>query len=277
MAIRTSRRRTWTGSCEAGFSFRGNYVFGGNSGAVCVPSRAMLMSGKTWFNVDTPTLNGAQIAAGSPAGKRLCHVRHRQVAQRPALVAAGVPARKSHHVRRHVRPHQGARSRPGPRWQADGRAAPARNSPASCLRTPRSSSSRTTTGKSRSSRTSPSPRRTIRGSRRRPTASLLSKACRGAAELPAAVAVRQRHDERRSRRKPGAWPRTEAMIRDQLAEYYGLITHMDEQIGRILAALKSPARRTTRSSFLPPTTDSRSAATDCWASKACSSTACAPR
>jgi arylsulfatase A-like enzyme len=36
----------------------------------------------------------------------------------------------------------------------------------------------------------------------------------------------------------GAWPRTEAMIRDQLAEYYGLITHLDEQIGRILGALK---------------------------------------
>jgi arylsulfatase A-like enzyme len=35
-----------------------------------------------------------------------------------------------------------------------------------------------------------------------------------------------------------AWPRTEAVIRDQLAEYYGLITHLDEQIGRILAALK---------------------------------------
>src|SRR5262245_9689760 len=28
------------------------------------------------------------------------------------------------------------------------------------------------------------------------------------------------------------------MIRDQLAEYYGMITHMDEQIGRILAALQ---------------------------------------
>jgi len=37
----------------------------------------------------------------------------------------------------------------------------------------------------------------------------------------------------------GAWPRTEAMIRDQLAEYYGLITHLDAQIGRILAALES--------------------------------------
>ncbi|MEI7902701.1 MAG: sulfatase/phosphatase domain-containing protein [bacterium] len=34
-----------------------------------------------------------------------------------------------------------------------------------------------------------------------------------------------------------AWPRTEAMIRDQIAEYYGLITHMDQQLGRILAAL----------------------------------------
>jgi arylsulfatase A-like enzyme len=35
----------------------------------------------------------------------------------------------------------------------------------------------------------------------------------------------------------GPWPRTEAVIRDQLAEYYGLITHMDDQIGRILTAL----------------------------------------
>ncbi len=34
------------------------------------------------------------------------------------------------------------------------------------------------------------------------------------------------------------WPRTEAVIRDQLAEYYGMITHMDGQIGRILEALK---------------------------------------
>ncbi|MGB6042497.1 MAG: sulfatase-like hydrolase/transferase, partial [Pirellulales bacterium] len=35
-----------------------------------------------------------------------------------------------------------------------------------------------------------------------------------------------------------AWPRTREIISDQLAEYYGLITHMDEQIGRILAALE---------------------------------------
>ena len=35
------------------------------------------------------------------------------------------------------------------------------------------------------------------------------------------------------------WPRRPEVIRDQLAEYYGLITHLDEQIGRILAALEN--------------------------------------
>ena len=33
------------------------------------------------------------------------------------------------------------------------------------------------------------------------------------------------------------WPRPREMISDQLAEYYGMITHMDAQIGRILQAL----------------------------------------
>jgi len=34
------------------------------------------------------------------------------------------------------------------------------------------------------------------------------------------------------------WPRTEAVIRDQIAEYYGMITHLDAQIGRILETLE---------------------------------------
>lgn len=40
-----------------------------------------------------------------------------------------------------------------------------------------------------------------------------------------------------------AWPREEEVVRDQLAEYYGLITHMDEQIGRILATLEEKGLR----------------------------------
>ena len=38
------------------------------------------------------------------------------------------------------------------------------------------------------------------------------------------------------------WPRTEDVVSDQLAEYYGLITHLDQQVGRILAALEASGR-----------------------------------
>lgn len=42
------------------------------------------------------------------------------------------------------------------------------------------------------------------------------------------------------------WPRTRELISDQLCEYYGLVTHLDEQVGRILAALeKSPHAENT--------------------------------
>ncbi len=40
-----------------GFSFRENYCFGSSGGAVCVPSRVMLMSGKTLFNVRSDISN----------------------------------------------------------------------------------------------------------------------------------------------------------------------------------------------------------------------------
>jgi arylsulfatase A-like enzyme len=40
----------------------------------------------------------------------------------------------------------------------------------------------------------------------------------------------------------GAWPRTEAEVRDHLAEYYGMMTHLDDQIGRILAALEATGK-----------------------------------
>jgi arylsulfatase A-like enzyme len=39
------------------------------------------------------------------------------------------------------------------------------------------------------------------------------------------------------------YPRTKEVISDQLCEYYGLITHMDEQIGRILEALEKSGPR----------------------------------
>ena len=40
----------------------------------------------------------------------------------------------------------------------------------------------------------------------------------------------------------GSYPRTEDVIRGQLAEYYGMVTHLDEQIGRILQSLEQSGR-----------------------------------
>jgi arylsulfatase A-like enzyme len=40
----------------------------------------------------------------------------------------------------------------------------------------------------------------------------------------------------------GPWPRPRAMIQDQLSEYYGMITHLDRQIGRVLEALENSGR-----------------------------------
>lgn len=36
-----------------------------------------------------------------------------------------------------------------------------------------------------------------------------------------------------------AWPRTKDVVSDQLCEYYGLVTHLDEQIGRVVDALNA--------------------------------------
>ena len=40
-----------------------------------------------------------------------------------------------------------------------------------------------------------------------------------------------------------AWPRTKDVVQDQLAEYYGLVSHMDDHIGRILEALDRTGKR----------------------------------
>lgn len=44
-----------------GVVFRRNYIMGSDNGAVCVPSRAMMLSGKSWFRVHSPTLRDARL------------------------------------------------------------------------------------------------------------------------------------------------------------------------------------------------------------------------
>lgn len=221
-----------------GFSFRGNYIFGGNSGAVCVPSRAMLMSGKTWFHVNAPTLDGARLApellgengyvtfaTGKWHNGESSWLRGFQRGK--AIMFGGM----SDHTKVPVRDL-------GP----DGKLTD--------VRTGEQFSSEMFADAAIEFLQSHDGRKpffayvafTAPHDPRQPPPAYREMYYRTPPPLPVNFlpqlpfdngAMRGGRDE-----NLGAWPRTEAMIRDQLAEYYGLITHMDQQIGRILAALE---------------------------------------
>ena len=95
-------------------------------------------------------------------------------------------------------------------------------------------------------------------------------------ELPAPPPVRQRHHQGHPRREPRPYPRTREVIGDQLCEYYGLITHLDEQVGRILEALEESGHASDTVIIYTADHGLGSAATGCSASRACTSTAWQP-
>ena len=222
----------------AGFSFKGNYVFGGNSGAVCVPSRAMLMTGKTWFHIDTLTLKDVRLLPeflhehgyetfgtgkwhngqdswlrAFQSGKTVMFggmSDHTQVPVRDLgpdghLTAEYTGEKFSSELFadsliEFLQTHDAAR----PFFAYLAFTAP--HDP------------------------------------RQPPLRYCEPYYRNLPPLPANFLPQLPFDNGMMQggrdENLDAWPRTEAMIRDQLAEYYGLITHMDEQIGRILAALQ---------------------------------------
>jgi arylsulfatase A-like enzyme len=228
------------GLVRAGVSFRRNYVMGGNSGAVCVPSRAMLHTGKTWFAINTQTLVGERLMPelfgehgyttfgtgkwhnGQPSWLRAFQ-------HGTNVMFGGMSDHEK--VPLHDRGPDGKMI--GPRT-GDG------------------------------SSTNLFADAAIK---------FLEKhdAAGGAKPFFCYIAFTAPHDPRQpppgfpanyAQRPPlppdflpqlpfdngamnggrdenlGAWPRTEAMIRDQLAEYYAMIEHMDARIGDLLAVLK---------------------------------------
>jgi len=222
----------------SGFSFRSNYCFGGNQGAVCVPSRAMLMSGKTWFHVDTATLKGVKLLP--------------ELLQENGYVTFGTG-----------KWHNGQ-----PSWlrafqrgravmfggMSDHTKVPVRDlGPDGKLTAER-------TGEKFSSELFADAviefLQNHGGKKpffayvafmaphdpRMPPPAFRERYYRKLPPLPANYLPQLPFDNGMMKggrdENLAPWPRTEAIIRDQLAEYYGMVTHMDEQIGRILAALK---------------------------------------
>jgi arylsulfatase A-like enzyme len=222
----------------AGYSFRGNYTFGGNSGAVCVPSRAMLMSGKTWFHVDTAALKGARLMPEllgehgyATFGTGKWHNGQEswlRAFQRGKTVMFGG---MSDHTKVPVRDL-------GP----NGKLSPERTGEKfsselfadSIIEFLRSHDGKKPFFAYAAFTAPHDPRQ--------PPMSYREAYYRKLPPLPPNFAPQLPFDNGMMNggrdENLGAWPRTEPMIRGQLAEYYGLITHLDEQIGRILSALR---------------------------------------
>lgn len=222
----------------SGFSFRRNYVFGGNSGAVCVPSRAMLMTGKTWFHIDTATLKNERLlpevlqengyvtfGTGKWHNGQPSYLRAFQRGK--TVMFGGMSDHTKVPVRDLGSDGKLTAERIGEKFSSelfadslieflnlqDGQKPFFAYLAFTAPHDPRQ----------------PPPRY-----REEYYRSLPPLPQNFLPQLPFDNGMMQGgRDE-----NLGAWPRTEAMIRDQLAEYYGMVTHMDEQIGRILAALK---------------------------------------
>jgi arylsulfatase A-like enzyme len=222
----------------SGFSFRGNYIFGGNSGAVCVPSRAMLMSGRTWFHVDTAALKDVKLlpellgengyvtfASGKWHNGQPSWLRAFQ--QGKSIMFGGMSDHSKVPIRDLGRDGKLTPERMGRKFSSELFA----ESAIEFLR----NHDKTKPYFAYVAFTAPH-------DPRMPPLAYREPYYRSLPPLPQNFLPQQGFDNGHVTNcrdeNLAAWPRTEAVIRDQLAEYYGLITHMDEQIGRILDALK---------------------------------------
>ncbi len=223
---------------SAGFSFRTNYCFGGNSGAVCVPSRAMLMTGKTWFRIDTAMLKDAVLmpevlqqngyvtfATGKWHNGQPSWLRAFQKGKN--IMFGGMSDHTKVPVRDLGPDGQLTEQRTGEKFSSELFA----DSAIEFLQT--------YDGKKPFfcyvAFTAPH-------DPRMPPMEFRQMYYRNLPPLPPNFLPQHPFDNGAMRggrdENLAPWPRTEAVIRDQLAEYYGLITHMDGQIGRILETLK---------------------------------------
>lgn len=228
-----------------GTSFRNNYCFGSNSGAVCVPSRAMLMSGRTWLNVKhtldgTITLPEVLRAAGYrtfATGKWHNGERSftRAFPQGRSVFFGGMDDHTRMPVADVVDGKVGKR-RVAAKFSSEEFADAA-------------------IGFLESQRGATEPffcyvAFTAPHDPRNPPEAYRQRYYRARPPLPRNFLPVPGFDNGFTKNirdeNLAGYPRPQDAIRDQLCEYYGLITHLDEQVGRILASLeKSGAGKNT--------------------------------
>lgn len=198
-----------------GFTFTNAYCQGGQSAAVCVPSRVMLLTGKSTFRTpdykakayDRPTLGRAFRAAGFAT---LC-------VSKPGNSFR--PAHDHFETTVHV-PHVGAdTNKRGADAVLDWLATRDAAKPFFVYYAPSMPHD---------------PRTAEEKFHRRYDPATLTLPANFMAESPLDIGVRDIRDE-----KLAAYPRVEKEMRQHLADYYACISSLDHHLGRILAALKA--------------------------------------
>ncbi len=223
---------------SAGCSFRRNYIFGGDSGAVCMPSRAMLMSGRSWFHVDTKKLSDAKllpellrengyVTFGTGKWHNGQESWLRAFQRGKTVMFGGM----SDHSKVPVRDL-------GP----DGKLTPERTGEKFSSELFADSVIEFLKHHDRKQPFFAYVAFTAPHDPRMPPPQPLEFYYRHKPPLPPNFLPQFPFDNGHMTKcrdeNLAAWPRTEAVIRDQLAEYYGMITHLDGQIGRIVKALR---------------------------------------
>lgn len=224
-----------------GWSFRRNYVFGSNSGAVCVPSRAMVLTGRSWMrspnNMDgVPTLPRLLEAAGYRTfitGKwhNGEEALLRAFDRGKAIYLGGM----ADHTQTEVQDIENGgmvRRRVGERFSSELFA----DAVIEFLGDEASSAEEDVEDRPFFAYVP----FTAPHDPRQPPPEYRERYYERDLPLPANYMPQHPFDNGALILRDenlAAWPRTEDVIRDQVAEYYGLISHLDEQVGRILDAL----------------------------------------
>jgi len=223
-----------------GFSFRRNYCFGANSGAVCVPSRAMVNSGRTWFHVDNQ-LRGVKIlpellgengyttfATGKWHNREASFLRGFQRGK--AIFFGGMSDHTKVPVVDLSPDGRLVNRRAGAKFSSELFA----DAAVEFLRSYKEDKP----FYAYVAFTAPhDPRQPPRKFRRMYYDARPPLPENFLPQHPFNNGHMTGRDE-----SLAPWPRPKDMIRDQLAEYYGMVTHLDGQIGRVLAALAASGR-----------------------------------
>ena len=219
-----------------GFSFRRNYCLGSNGGAVCVPSRAMINSGRAYFNVDS-TMKGVKImpellrengyttfATGKWHNKEESFLRGFEKGR--AIFFGGMADHTRVPVVDLSPEGRFVKERTGEEFSSE----LFTNAAIEFLENYRQDKpffAYVAFTAPHDPRNPPMKYRQMYYKDRPP--------------LPRNFMPQHPFDNGHMTGRDeslAAWPRTEDVVRDQLAEYYGLVTHLDEHIGRVLKALK---------------------------------------